>query len=119
MKEDVVARRERRYLPSTLEAAAVLGSQIAAARRALGWTAADLAERVGVSAPVISRLENGHPTTQLGTVLEAAVLCGVPLFGRDPANPAALRELSSAERDRAALLPARVRRHTVELDDDF
>ncbi|MCZ2813722.1 helix-turn-helix transcriptional regulator [Modestobacter sp. VKM Ac-2979] len=97
----------------------MLGSQIAAARRELGWTAAELAERVGVSAPVISRLEKGHPTTQIGTVLEAAVLCGVPLFGRDPSNPAALRDLAQAERDRAALLPTRVRQHTVQIDDDF
>lgn len=115
-----MARRERRYLPATLDAVSVLGAQIAAARRELGWSAAELGRRVGVSAPVISRIENGHPTTQIGTVIEAAVLCGVPLFGRDPSNPAALRELAAAERDRAALLQARAHRKKVaDVDDDF
>ena len=111
-----MAKKARSYLPPTQDALKVLGSQIAAARRELGWTAAELAERVGVSAPVISRAENGRPTTQIGTVFEAAVLCGVPLFGADPAG---LRRLAEAERNRAALLPTRIRKTVVELDDDF
>lgn len=109
-------RKSRSYLPATLDAAAVLGAQIAAARRELGWTAAQLAERLGVSAPVVSRIENGHPTTQIGTVLEAAILCGVPLFGADPDN---LARLGRAERDKLALLPARVRPSADKFDDDF
>lgn len=109
-------RRSRSYLPATLDALSVLGSQIAVARRELGWTSAELAQRVGVSAPVISRLENGHPTTQIGTVFEAAVLCGVRLFGLDPSD---LGRLASEERNRKALLPSRVRPTRVELSDDF
>lgn len=111
-----MAKRTRTYLPATHDALAVLGAQIAAARRQLGWTAAELAGRVGVSAPLISRIENGHPTTQIGTVFEAAVLCGVPLFGTDTTG---LSRLAHAERDRAALLGARVRKAPVEIDDDF
>ncbi len=111
-----MARRIRQPLPATQDALTILGAQIAAARRELGWTAAELAERVGVSAPLISRIENGHPTTQIGTVLDAAVLCGVPLFSSDPA---ALGGLAQAERTKLALLPRRVRQKRVELDDDF
>lgn len=109
-------KRSRPYLPTTTDALLVLGTQIAVARRELGWTSAELAERVGVSAPVISRLENGHPTTQIGTVFEAAALCGVRLFGADPSE---LGRLVAEERGRKALLPSRVRRTRVELSDDF
>ena len=111
-----MAKRSRVYLPATLDAVAVLGAQIATARRELGWSAAELAQRIGVSAPVVSRLENGHPTTQIGTVFEAAVICGVPLFSSDPAE---LGRLADEERRRVALLPARVRSAPVEIDDDF
>ncbi len=111
-----MARRIREPLPATQDALTILGAQIAAARRELGWTAAELAERVGVSAPLISRIENGHPTTQIGTVFDAAVLCGVPLFSPDPTT---LSRLAEAERTKLALLPRRVRARRVELDDDF
>lgn len=111
-----MARRIRAPLPATRDALTVLGSQIAAARRELGWTAAELAERVGVSAPLISRIENGFPTTQIGAVFDAAVLCGVPLFSADPAG---LNRLAKAERNRVALLPSRVRHKPLELSDDF
>ena len=109
-------KRARPYLPTTRDALSVLGAQIAVARRELGWTAAELADRVGVSAPVVSRLENGHPTIQIGTVFEAAVLCGVRLFGVEASE---LSRLAAEERTRKALLPARVRTTRVELDDDL
>lgn len=104
------------HLPATQDALKVLGAQIAVARRELGWTAAELAERVGVSAPVISRIENGRPTTQVGTVFDAAVLCGVPLFTPDSAE---LNRLAASERNLVALLPSRVRQSPVTLPDDF
>lgn len=111
-----MAKKTRAPLPATKDALTVLGAQIAAARRELGWTAAELAERVGVSAPVISRIENGHPTTQIGTVFDAAVLCGVPLFAPDAAT---LSRLAANARNQLALLPRRVRPARVELNDDF
>jgi len=118
-----MAKESRTYLPATLDAVKVLGAQVAVARRGLGWTAAELAQRIGVSAPVVSRLENGHPTTQIGTVFEAAVICGVPLlicgvplFGTAPSE---MGRLASQERARLALLPERVRTKLVELDDNF
>nr|WP_269327701.1 helix-turn-helix transcriptional regulator [Kineosporia mesophila] len=95
---------------------AAFGAQIAVARRERGWTAADLAERLGVSAPLVGKIERGVPGTAIGTVFEAAVLCGVPLFSVDPAD---LEDLAIGERRRLALLPARIRRERVQISDDF
>ena len=94
----------------------VLGSQIAVARRELDWTAAELAERLGVHAQLVGRIEKGAPGTAIGTVFEAAVLTGVPLYGVDPAD---LEDLADRQRARLALLPARTRSKPVEVSDDF
>lgn len=111
-----MVRARKVYLPASQDALKVLGAQIAQARRELGWTAIELAERVGVSAPVISRIENGSPVTQIGTVFDAAVICGVPLFGVPVTE---LGGLARQARDRLALLPSRVRSRPVEVSDDF
>ena len=109
-------KRDRSYLPTTVEAVQTLGAQIAAARRELGWTAADLAGRLGVSIPTVARIEKGAPSTAIGTVFEAAVLCGVPLFGPDPQDIGRAADQAQA---RLALLPERVRTTTLDLDNDF
>lgn len=111
-----MGRTRKANLPATQDALTVLGAQIAQARRELGWTAIELADRVGVSAPVISRIENGSPVTQIGSVFDAAVLSGVPLFGV-PAS--GLGRLAGQARDRLVLLPSRVRPGRVEVSDDF
>jgi len=49
-------------------------------------------------------------------VLEAAVVCGVPLYGVDPQR---LGEVSERARARLALLPQRVDVRPVEVDDAF
>ncbi len=112
-------KRQRTYLPVTTLAVQTLGSQIAAARRELGWTAADLAGRLGVTAQLVTRIEKGAPSTAIGTVLEAAAICGVPLFGVDPTDLARVRDVAERERHRVALLPSRARRKPVVVDDEF
>jgi transcriptional regulator with XRE-family HTH domain len=109
-------KRDRSYLPLTVEVVQTLGAQIAAARRELGWTAADLAGRLGVSIPTVARIEKGAPSTAIGTVLEAAVLCGVPLFGPDRRD---VNRAADQAQARLALLPERVRVTTLGLDNDF
>jgi transcriptional regulator with XRE-family HTH domain len=111
-----MARQARSPLPAALDAVQALGAQIAAARRELGWTAAELAGRLGVTPALVSRIEQGSPGTAVGTVLEAAVLCGVPLFGVDAAD---LRSVADQARTRVALLPQRVRTRPVEISDAF
>ncbi len=107
------------YLPFTMYALRALGTQIAVARRELGWTAADLAERLGVTAQLVSRIERGSPSTTVGTVLEAAVLCGIPLFDTNSDDVRAMATVAENERLRLALLPSRTRRRPVEVSSDF
>ncbi len=78
-------------------------------------TVRELAERVGVSAPTLIKIERGDPGVAIGTFLEAATLTGVPLF--DP-HPDVRERLSVQKRSELALLPeaARPRR---KVDDDF
>ncbi|GCE76058.1 helix-turn-helix domain-containing protein [Cellulomonas biazotea] len=111
-----MAKRTYAYLPATLAAVETLGVQVAIARRQLGWTVAELAGRLGVSTAVVGRIEKGAPGTAVGTVLEAAVLCGVPLFGADARD---LPDLAARQRATLALLPERVRPKPAEIDDDF
>ncbi|MEX0868808.1 MAG: helix-turn-helix domain-containing protein [Nitriliruptoraceae bacterium] len=100
--------------PKARDAARILGAQIAAARRRRRWTAARLAEQINVSLPTLRKIERGDPTVAIGTVLDAAVIVGVPLFGRD------VDRLADHIEDRVALLPKRVTPIGDEgLDDDF
>jgi transcriptional regulator with XRE-family HTH domain len=100
----------------TSDALKLLGAQIRLARHAKGWTAENLAQRVGVSKRTMLAVEAGSASVAVGTVFSAAVVAGVPLFqmtGRDLA-----REVRSTERV-LALLPSRVDRGKKDLDDAF
>ena len=98
------------HLPFTRYALKALGTQIAVARRELGWTATDLAQRLGVTAQLVSRIERGAPSTAVGTVFEAAVLCGIALFDTHPDDVRSMAAVAENERLRLALLPSRTRR---------
>ena|SRR5690348_6832728 len=108
--------RAHPYRDSTLAAVAAIGGQIAVARRELLWTSALLAEQTGVSPALIRRIEAGRPTVGVGSVFEAAIACGVPLFGVEAGE---LGRVAARQRDRLALLPSRVRTPLIVLDDDF
>ena len=111
-----MARRVRALARPTVDAATVLGAQVARARRARGWTAAELAERVGVSPRTIASLEHGSTSVALGTALEAATVLGIPLFGADGPG---LATLARREGQLLALLPSRVYHSRRPVDDDF
>ena len=105
------------HSPMTLDAVVVMGQLVATERRAQRRTAADLAQRAGISRDTLYRVERGDPTVAVGTVLELLVLLGVPLFGQDAEGLA--REAATG-RQLLALLPERVRRQSAEVpDDDF
>lgn len=106
----------RTFTPQTVEAARTLGILIAAGRRERRWSRAELAERLGVTAKTVTKVERGELGVAVGTVLEAAVITGVTLFGPDPAG---LRTASALAEARLAVLPARVRAATRRVDDDF
>jgi transcriptional regulator with XRE-family HTH domain len=100
--------------PQTIEAARLLGARIQLARRERRWTLQELADRAGVTAVTMRKVERGDPSVRLGVAFEAAALTGVALFDPDPS-----RRRLEAERvdDRLAVLPRLVRRR--EVDDDF
>jgi transcriptional regulator with XRE-family HTH domain len=105
----------RSYSPLTLEAARLLGTRVRLARRERGWTLQELADRVGVTYPTMSKVERGDLTVRLGVAFEAAVLVGVPLFHEDRAR---LRLEAGRVDDRLAVLPQLVRK-PADVDDDF
>ena len=102
--------------PMTRDAVDVVGQLVASERRRQRRTAADLAERAGISRDTLYRVERGDPAVAIGTALELLVLLGVPLFGTDADGLA--RQVASG-RQLLALLPDRVRPHTRKPDDDF
>jgi transcriptional regulator with XRE-family HTH domain len=86
------------------DALAVLAAQVRLARHHKNWTAADLGARIGVSARTITSIERGSPGVAIGTVLSAASVAGVPLFGASGEELARLRRRGE---ERVALIPTR------------
>ena len=76
----------------------------------------DLAERAGISAPTLLKVEHGDPSVSLGTALDLAVLTGVPLFFEDRDR---LASEARQARERSVLLAQRVRPTVGEPDYDF
>ncbi len=98
------------------KAASLLAAMICINRRRKRLTQQQLADHVGVSRATIQKIERGDMRTSIGHVFEVAVRSGVRLFDMDDSN------LTRPDRhfvEKLALLPRRVRVHTVELDDDF
>lgn len=106
---------QRTYSPIAVEAAGLLGARVRLARRERGWTLRELAERVGVTQPTMSKIERGDPSVGLGVAFEAAAIAGVPLFD---SNRSRVRIETARVDDRLALLPQLVRK-PAEPDDDF
>lgn len=94
----------------------MLGQQIAAARRRQRRTAADVAERAGITRQTLRRIERGDPSVAIGLVFDVAGILSVPLFAASRAELADL--VARGERD-LALLPRRVSEGHAEVDDDF
>lgn len=90
-----------------LRDAEALGGQLAAWRKLLGYTSAQVAERAGISRPTLSKLENGDPSVTVQTLLavgRALGLTGSLVTALDPYET----DLGRASADR--VLPQRVRR---------
>jgi transcriptional regulator with XRE-family HTH domain len=109
-------KRSRLYSTETIEAAQLLGAQVALARRERRWPARDLAERAGITQPTLRKVERGDPTVTLGVAFEVATLVGVPLFYDDRTG---LSLDLDRTRDRVAVLPQRVRVPADRTKDDF
>ncbi len=111
-------KKKRAYSHYTREAAALLGKSIKLARKARRLTTSDFAERVGISRITLQKIEKGDLTVEVGIMLEAAALAGVPLFNVDPRHGKFATSLESVN-DKLALLPKSIRKSKREIDDDF
>ena len=58
--------------PATADPSASIGSRIKALRDAMGWSLRDLAERSGVSAPMLSQVERGETSPTLAVAAKIA-----------------------------------------------
>ncbi len=110
-----MARRPISMMSAAADATRVLGQQIRQARHEREWTATDLAERLGVSPTTVHAIETGAPGTAIGTVLNAAVLTGVPLFGVE--DKAELARMRHRGEERLSLIGQRVRPPKLKDDD--
>lgn len=103
--------------PYAREAAELLGRMIRAARLERNMTAGELAERAGVSRPLLNRAEKGDMGVAIGTMFELASILGIPLFEADPEK---LTMRLDAERRAGALLRKRAYvASQKQVDDDF
>ncbi len=101
---------------ATHDAVRVIGLQLARSRREQRRTAAEIAERAGITRQTLRRIERGDGRVAVGTVFEVALILGVPLFGADRKELAQM--VATGKRD-LALLPARVVVPGEDIDDDF
>jgi transcriptional regulator with XRE-family HTH domain len=108
-----VARTYSRY---SLQALALLGASLRAARigKKIGTQA--LAERAGISRDLLYRIEKGDPRCEIGVVFELAAILGVPLFEPELGT---LQQRRRAVEDRLTLLPKAVHAPRDEVKDDF
>ena len=94
----------------------LMGQSIREARISRAMTAAELAERAGISRALLQRIEKGDPGCSIGAVFEVAVICGVPLF--EPDLDALNREVWRRQ-EKLALMPKSVHAPKREIHDDF
>lgn len=102
--------------PYSREATRLLGQLVRRARIERRLTAAQLAERAGLSRGLLQRIERGDPGCAIGAVFEAAAIVGVRLFDADQAT---LDRAVAANAATLALLPKAVRANRTEVKDDF
>ena len=110
-----MSNRANPLSPLTIEASRLLGARVRLARRERRWTLQELADRAGVTAVTMRKVERGDPSVGLGIAFEAAALTGVPLFDPDRRR----RQLESRPRRRSARGPAAAGPQAAEIDDDF
>jgi len=111
-----MAGKFRTYSRLAEQAIVLLGRQIELARKTRRMSESELARRIGVSRSTVQRLEGGITGVEIGTVFEAAVLLGVPLF--EPSAKTLVPQIQKTT-SMIALMPKRARRSAREVNDDF
>ncbi len=112
-----MAKKETKiYSRYTGEALKVLANHIKVTRIERGITTEDMAARAGISRGLLRRIENGDPACSIGTVFEVVTILGLQLFNSDH-DDLIIKNKSLA--NTLALLPDRVQKLKIEVDDDF
>jgi transcriptional regulator with XRE-family HTH domain len=106
----------RTYSRQNIEALELLAQMIRAARIDRKMSAQEMANRAGISRPLLRRIESADPGCAIGSVFEVAVIAGVSLFEADPDRLQAHR---AALTEKLSLLPQRVRKPGRVIKDDF
>ena len=106
----------RAHSRQNLEALEVLAQMIRVGRLDRKMSAQEMADRAGISRPLLRRIENADPGCAIGSVFEVAVIAGVPLWGGEPDQ---LESQRSALSEKLNLLPQRARKPKRIIHDDF
>lgn len=106
----------RTYSRHTRDAVTLLGKLIRLARKERGLSAAELAERTGISRGTLQRIEKGDPKVEIGLMFEAATIVGVNLFDADNGR---LCENIARTDDKLALMPKAIHKPSRVAKDDF
>ena len=106
----------RTYSRHTRDAVTLLGKLIRLARKERGLSAAELAERTGISRGTLQRIEKGDPKVEIGLMFEAATIVGVNLFDADNGR---LCENIARTDDKLALMPKAIHKPSKVAKDDF
>ena len=106
----------RTYSRHTRDAVTLLGKLIRLARKERGLSAAELAERTGISRGTLQRIEKGDPKVEIGLMFEAATIVGVNLFDADNGR---LSENIARTDDKLALMPKAIHKPSRVAKDDF
>jgi transcriptional regulator with XRE-family HTH domain len=106
----------RPYSRYSEDAARLLGQLIRRARAEKKLSAAELAQRAGISRGLLQRIEKGDLGCSIGAVFEAAAIVGVRLFDADQK---ALTGAIATHNEILSLLPKAVRTAKIDVNDDF
>ena len=92
-----------------------LGSQIKIARKRRMWTIAEVAAKMGISAPTVIALEKGEPTVSLGVLVSALWTLGLEkelVMLSQPSDEDGVKLMDSR-------LPEKVKISKRKLNNDF
>lgn len=107
---------KRAYSRQNLEALELLAQLIRAGRIDRKMSAQEMVDRVGISRPLLRRIESADPSCAIGSVFEVATIAGVHLFGGEPGQ---LQTQRSAITEKLSLLPRRARKPKRVIHDEF
>ena len=107
---------DRTYSRQNLETIELLAQMIRVGRMERKMSTQEMADRAGISRPLLRRIENADPSCSIGAVFEVAVIAGIPLF---EAEPNRLQTQRAALTEKLTLLPRRTRKPKRKIHDDF